>query len=257
MTFRVGLQALAGHVNRGLLADAGENVLQRTSRGIVVQHVVGCKQRHVGRDSQAIQPRQTAPVVAAIEQACRQPHAFGVTLLQTVQNLPRGCLLEAMRQRQDQQLPLAKFQEVIELEMTLALFDLVGLVAAFAAREQLAEPAVSGAVAWIDQNVRRATSKDEPRAVEKFWLVLDVGVIEFAISPYDTGERVVIGDANGGKPEPARLMHIFLRMRAAAQEREIRSDANLGIIDISHANNPCTNQLAGTGLPSWSRSSLS
>src|SRR6185312_3556162 len=40
-----------------------------------------------------------------------------------------------------------------------------------------------------------------------------------------------------GKTEHARLMHIILRMRAAAQEGEIGGDADLGIGD-GHANFP-------------------
>ncbi len=53
-------------------------------------------------------------------------------------------------------------------------------------------------------------------------------------------------------------MHILLRMRAAAQEGEVGGDADLGVIggDVRHANSPCTNQLAGTGSPFSSFSSL-
>ena len=46
--------------------------------------------------------------------------------------------LEAMRQRQHQQLTFGKFQEIIEPQMAFALFGLVGIVAALAAGEQLA-----------------------------------------------------------------------------------------------------------------------
>ena len=76
-----------------------------------------------------------------------------------------------MRQRQHQKLAFGEFQQVIELQMAFALLDPRDVVAALAAGEQLAQPAVGGAVARIDQNVRRAVDEDEARADQKFWLV--------------------------------------------------------------------------------------
>ena len=149
---------------------------------------------------------------------------------QLVQKLERLSRLEAMRQRQNQQLAFGKFQQVVEIEMTFALFGLVGIVAALAAGQQLAEPAVSGAVARIDQDIRRAVDEDEARTDQQVsaWC-LTLGVFQFLVGPHHAGQRVVIGDADGGKPQLAGLMHILLRMRAAAQEREIRGDSDLGI----------------------------
>ena len=123
IAFRIGLQPLADRLDRGLFADAGEHILQRTARGMVIQHLVGREQRHVGLCGEVMQPRQTALVVAAIEQACGEPHAIGAAILQPVENLEGFGRLEAMRQRQNQKLAFGKFQEVIELEMTFALFD--------------------------------------------------------------------------------------------------------------------------------------
>ena len=47
-----------------------------------------------------------------------------------------------MRQRQHQQLAFGKFQEIVELQMAFALGDPLGIVAALAAGEQLAQPAI-------------------------------------------------------------------------------------------------------------------
>ena len=55
--------------------------------------------------------------------------------------------------------------------MAFALFDPRDVVAALAAGEQLAEPAVSGAVARIDQDVGRVIDEDDARADQKLWLV--------------------------------------------------------------------------------------
>ena len=42
----IGLEPPADGVDGGLLADAGEHILQRTAGGMVVQHLVGRQQRH-------------------------------------------------------------------------------------------------------------------------------------------------------------------------------------------------------------------
>ena len=208
-----------------------------------------------------MQPRQPALVVAAIEQARGEPHAIGAGALQALQDFQRARHVEAMRQRQHQKLAFGKFQEVIEPQMAFALFDPLDVVAALAAGEQLAQPAIGGAVARIDQNIRRAVDEDEARADQKLWLVHDLGIVELLPGAHHAGQRVVIGDADHGNTELARLMHIGARIGAAAQEREIRGDADLGISQACsravHANSPCTNHLGGTGSPSSSASSLS
>jgi hypothetical protein len=208
-----------------------------------------------------MQPGQPALVVAAVEQACGKPDAVGAAVLQPLQNSLCACHVEAMRQRQYQKLALGEFKQVIEPQMTLAFLDPCDVVAALAAGQQLAEPAVGGAVARIDQDVRRAVDKDEARADQELWLVLDLGVIDFLPGAHHAGQCVVIGNPDHGNAELAGLMHIGARVRAAAQEREIGSDTNFGIAGnvhgTIHANSPCTNHLTGAGSPSSSASSLS
>ena len=104
-----------------------------------------------------------------------------------------------MRQRQHQKLAFGKFQEVIEPQMALALFDPLDIVAALAPGEQLAQPAVGGAVARIDQDIRRAVDEDEPRADQEFWLVVERGIVEFGLGPHHAGQRIVVGNADDGK----------------------------------------------------------
>ena len=149
------------------------------------------------------------------------------------QNFERFRRIEAMRQRQHQQLAFGKFQQIVEPQMAFALLDPRRVVAALAAGEQLAQPAIGGAVARIDQDVRRAVDEDEARADQQFRLVRDLGIFEFLLGAHHAGQRVVVGDADGGNAELAGLMHIVLRMRAAAQEREIGGDADLGIADAA------------------------
>ena len=117
-----------------------------------------------------------------------------------------------MRQRQHQKLAFGEFQQVIEPQMAFALLDPRDVVAALAAGQQLAQPAVSGAIARIDQNVGRAVDEDEARADQEFGLVRDLGIVEFLIGAHHAGQRVVVGDADRGNAEFAGLMHIGARI---------------------------------------------
>jgi len=161
-----------------------------------------------------------------------------------------------MRQHQDQELAFGELQKIVQDKTTFALFDFLGLAATLAAGQELAQPAVGCAIARIDQDIRRAAGKDDARADQQSRPVFDFGIVECLVGAYDAGKRVVVGNADSGKTQRARLLHVVLRMRPAAQEREVRGDADLGIIGSAHANSPCTNQLAGAGLPSTSYSSL-
>ncbi len=81
IAFRIGLKAFADDVDRGLLPDAGQHILQRAARGMVVQHLVGGEHRHFSFCGEVMQPRQAAPVIAAIKQTCREPYAIGAAIL--------------------------------------------------------------------------------------------------------------------------------------------------------------------------------
>src|ERR1700744_648630 len=149
-----------------------------------------------------------------------------------------------MRQRKHQKLAFGERQEIVEPQKAFA-FERP--LAALAFGKQLAQPAVRGTIARIDQDVRRAVDEDDPGSDQKPRLVFYVWIIELLESPHDAGERVVVGDADDRKAKFCRLVDIGLRMRAAAQERKIRGDADFRVI---HANNPCMNQFGGTALPS-------
>ena len=82
--------------------------------------------------------------------------------------------------------------------MALALLDPLDVVAALAAGQQLAEPAVGGAVARIDQDIRRAVDEHEPRADQEFRLEGERRVVELLVGAHHAGERVAVGDADGG-----------------------------------------------------------
>jgi len=41
IALRIGFQALADGIDRGLFANAGQHILQGPARGMVIQHLVG------------------------------------------------------------------------------------------------------------------------------------------------------------------------------------------------------------------------
>ena len=96
--------------------------------------------------------------------------------LQSIQNPKRLFSLKAMRQRQNQKLPFAEFQEICKIKMTFAFVDPISIISALAAGEQLAQPAVSGAVARIGQNIWRAVHKDQARADQSLGLSVISGL---------------------------------------------------------------------------------
>ncbi len=69
----IGFEQPAGLVDRHVLADAGDDVLQRAALGRVIEHVVDGDQRHAGLRGDRLEPGQPARIVAAIEHAGGKP----------------------------------------------------------------------------------------------------------------------------------------------------------------------------------------
>ncbi len=67
----------AGLVDRQVLADAGDHVLQCPPVGVVIEHVIDGDQRHAGRPCGLGAAGKPRAVIAAIEHGCREPHALG------------------------------------------------------------------------------------------------------------------------------------------------------------------------------------
>src|SRR5262245_65008470 len=100
----IGLELLADRLDGGLLANTCQHILQWTARRMVIEHLIGGEQRHLCRYRKAMQAREAALVVAAIDEACRQPHAIGPAVAEFFQNLLRLRDIEVMRQRENEKL---------------------------------------------------------------------------------------------------------------------------------------------------------
>ena len=201
MALGIGLQPGGRRLDGGLLADAGQHVLQRAARGMMVQHLVGREQRHLRREREAMQPRQTAPVVAAIEQAGGEPHAIGALCFNRSSMFDAAAASKRCGSVSTRSWPSANSSRSSNLRWHSPFSILAASSAAFAPGEQPAQPAIGGAVARIDQDVRRAVDEDEARADQKFRLVPDFGIFQFGIGAHHAGQRVVVGDADGGKAD--------------------------------------------------------
>ena len=96
--------------------------------------------------------------------------------------------------------------------------------------EQPAEPPVSGAVLRIDEDVGRAVDEGEPRPRDDAKRAERLAVLaRVDMGAHHAGERIAVGDADPGKPERGGARDQLLRMRRAAQEREIRRRRQLGV----------------------------
>ena len=73
MALGVGLREAPGGLERGFLADAGEDVGEHAPLGNMHQHVVGRNQRRADRACERNAPRQPATHVLAISQARADP----------------------------------------------------------------------------------------------------------------------------------------------------------------------------------------
>ena len=73
MPLGIGFQKPARLLQRAVLADAGDDILQRPAFGRVIEHVVDGDQRDERAVGDVLQLRQPAAVVAAIKQAGRKP----------------------------------------------------------------------------------------------------------------------------------------------------------------------------------------
>jgi len=137
-----------------------------------------------------------------------------------------------MRRQDGEEQALLPGQKIVEGENAFALGG-----ARFAHAQEPAETAIGRAVRRVSEDVRRAVDEDETAAHEQTRrdAALFDDLVDRLISPHDAGQRVAVRDADGRHAVERRRPHIFMRMRGAAQEREVRGDGEL-CISGHHAN---------------------
>jgi hypothetical protein len=78
----------SGLIDRQVLADAGQHILQFPPVGVVIEHVVDGNERHVRLPCDLCAARQPRAVIAAIEHVGGQPHAAGGGSAQNRERFP-------------------------------------------------------------------------------------------------------------------------------------------------------------------------
>ena len=94
MALGIGGEAAAGLVDRQVLADAGEHVLQLAPVGVMIEHVVDGDQRHAGLPRERARRGEPRAVVAAIEHGGGEPHPARCGVAQAGEDIGlRVCML--------------------------------------------------------------------------------------------------------------------------------------------------------------------
>ncbi len=258
-------------VDRQVLADAGEHVLELAPVGMVIEHVIDGDEGNARLRRRLRALRQSRAVVAAVEHACREPHAAAGGLAQKreqadfirawifflachqPQLCPGICLslvsrnlvaLRVSQQGSRRKIPGRclhhdELETLDMLEEVIAIKDAIAFLRPqVAAREQPAEPPPGRTVARIGEDIGRAVGKDEACAG-----MIGERQLLFALDEMGThhaGNGIAIAQPDAGEPDMGGLEHQLLGMRGPAQEREIRGDGELkvgrGFSSASNAN---------------------
>ena len=229
----IGGEAPARLRHGDALADRGQHVLQRSALARVVVDVVGGDQGHLVPRGKCRQPVETAAIVAPvehvggeIERALMAPAECGKRRLER-RAAPLAALLIQpcrLRRQRDQHLTLGVGRHVLHVEHAAALGR-----APLPEGQQAAEAAVGGAVARIAEE-REPAGEVEPRAgQEPQTRCLGRDSLRCDVGAHRAGQRVAVGDADGGEPEFRRPLHQLVGVRGAAQEAVVAHRLQLGV----------------------------
>ena len=224
MALGIGLGQQPGRRERRLLADAGDDVGERPPLGIVHEDVVDRQKRRVEPARRRRALGEAAAHVGAVSRtrADPQPAGEGFAQLREARILPSPLAGEG--KAHDLQ-PLRALQQLVETQMALAFRR-----AQIALAEQPAEPPVGGAILRIDEDIGRAVDESEPRPGDDAKRAERLAVLaRVDMRAHHASERVAVGDADPRQPERGGARDQLLRMRRAAQEREIRRCRQLGV----------------------------
>ncbi|MDT4864424.1 hypothetical protein FQZ97_991860 [compost metagenome] len=203
---------------------------------MMIKHVIGGEQRHIGFGCKPGDAFGPAPVMALMRHGERQPDRAGGSLCNFGQ--ARGKIRPVVFRRKDRdlELPGAK-QQITPFEMAFALDG----GAYLALRQQAAQLPIGRTITRIDDHIRRAVGERQAAADEKPEIALIAKILPCRMCPHHTGQRVAVGNADTGQAKLMRTCYQFLRMRSAAQEGKIAGGSHFKI-GCHHANSPCKNQ---------------
>ena len=219
MPLGVLLEPKAGRIDRACLADAGEHIGQGAARGAVIERIAGGHERGSGCTRDLGQRRDPRPVIAAI--AVRGGEIEGTRKMAANgrDTGGQGLRREGVLGQQDEDEAVRMSVEVIERELARTLRR-----PPLAQRQKPREPAVRCPIGGIGEKAR-SVHEIEPAADEKAY----PGRLRRGVRAHDPGQRVAVGERDGLTPQRLRLHDKLVRMRAAAEEGEVRGHLQFGI----------------------------
>ena len=123
-----------------------------------------------------------------------------------------------------QQVEVVELDEVVGVEQALALLGPAG-----AEGEEAAEPGPAGAVAGQRGELGPVGEAEAGGGEEAGdGGAVAGGLLELLVGADEAGDRVAVGDGEGGQAELDRAERVFLRVAAAGQEGEVGGDRELG-----------------------------
>ena len=140
MALGVGCEAQARAIDRRVLADAGQHVLERPALGDVIEDVAGREQRRAAPCGELGQRRDPGRIVAAVA-VLRGEIDRARELRMQAREKSRKRIVRLVRRQGDQDLAFGVGQHVREPELALALRG-----PPLAEGNELGEPAIGGAV---------------------------------------------------------------------------------------------------------------
>ena len=208
----------------------------------MIQHIIRGDQRHVLRASESPQFTQSASIAFAVQHGGGKPHAARCMVRQLPQQ--SGAFFhiapaETLRRHDDQQQTVLPRDKIGKRQNAFAFFG-----AQFAGAEQAAEIAIGYAILRVSEDVGCVIRKRQPRTNQQSrqrCFTLALHLFQRVIGTHDAGDRITIGNADGGIAIIHRGFDQLMRMRRTTQERKIRGDGKLGVI---HAKLPCMYQRA-------------
>ena len=227
---RIGLEQAAhlelgfDPINRGLLANAGQDIGQLKARGGMHDDIAERDGFRPHPLSQRLSLSKSRIITAII---VRQQADKDMVIKGRLQRLQSG--LEIWPTEPDQNTSIGIVQHVLKRQLTGA-FDRPAL----AQGEQSAELAEGLAMPRISQQLspigQHQTRRDTVRQFE---------ILGCTVSANYAGKRVPVSDGESAQPDLAGPRHQLFSMRSARKESEIADGKEF---DIAHANSPTTYQ---------------
>ncbi len=217
MAFGIGGEAKPGLGDGAMLADRGQHILQGPPLGRVVEYVAGREQLEAGFVGDPREAGQPPRVVAAIEMVRGEIGAAGEISRDPLRaRAVRGKADPVARVgwQQDDHEPRAMGDDVRVIEVAFALWGTT-----LAEGQQRCQPAIGGAVLGKREEAH-AVAQIEPHADDQ----ANTGLFRRLVRTDDAGDAVAVGDGDRRETERGGLFDQLVRMRAAAQKREIAGD---------------------------------